>query len=362
MAFSESNPDQYETLLTDKITHFRELFSDYDLSKLTVFPSSPLHFRMRAEFRIWKDGEKLDYVMFKRSGNRQRVIIEDFPIADQRICQAMPRLLEHIKTIPILRENLYQAEFLCSLSNELLISLIYHKHLDEDWLTEAKNLKHVLNADIVGRSRKQKVAVDRDYIIESLTVFDRQFKYMQLDNCFSQPNAKVCEKMLEWAANQCTELEGDLLELYCGNGNFTIPLATNFDKVLATEIGKSSVKAAEFNFELNNSSNIKIGRVSSEDFTKALNRERPFFRLKHIDLDQYKFTTVFVDPPRSGLDPNTLKLISQFETIIYISCNPQTLYDNLSDLSGSHQPVAWATFDQFPYTNHLEAGLVLKRI
>jgi tRNA (uracil-5-)-methyltransferase len=68
-----------------------------------------------------------------------------------------------------------------------------------------------------------------------------------------------------------------------------------------------------------------------------------------------------VDPPRAGLDDATLTLAQRFDNILYISCNPQTLADNLATLSKSHTIVKTAFFDQFPYTQHLESGVLLQR-
>jgi tRNA (uracil-5-)-methyltransferase len=83
--------------------------------------------------------------------------------------------------------------------------------------------------------------------------------------------------------------------------------------------------------------------------------------MKDIDLDSYRFSTLFVDPPRSGLDAATLELASGFENILYISCSPQSLQENVAALQGSHEIMTAAVFDQFPYTPHLECGLLLKR-
>ena len=101
--------------------------------------------------------------------------------------------------------------------------------------------------------------------------------------------------------------------------------------------------------------------MSSEEFTQALNRERPFRRLADIDLDSYNFSTILVDPPRAGLDEDTVKLISRFDNIVYISCNPQTLAENLKQICLTHQIESAAVFDQFPWTAHLESGVLLKR-
>ena len=72
----------------------------------------------------------------------------------------------------------------------------------------------------------------------------------------------------------------DLCELYCGGGNFTIPLSKKFNKVLATEISKTSIKSALRNCALNNIENINFIRMSSEEFVEALNEVRVFNRLK----------------------------------------------------------------------------------
>ena len=65
-------------------------------------------------------------------------------------------------------------------------------------------------------------------------------------------------------------------------------------------------------------------------------------------------------PPRQYSEM-TLELAAGFEHILYISCNPQTLLANVGALHASHEIVAAAAFDQFPYTHHLECGLLLKR-
>ena len=79
------------------------------------------------------------------------------------------------------------------------------------------------------------------------------------------------------------------------------------------------------------------------------------------NLDSYDLQTILVDPPRAGLDPKTMELLSEFKNIIYISCNPDTLKANLQQISGSHDIAKFAVFDQFPYTHHIECGVLLCR-
>ena len=167
--------------------------------------------------------------------------------------------------------------------------------------------------------------------------------------------------MISWSLQQLEGIEGDLLELYCGAGNFTIPFAKHFNKVLATEISKSSINAAKANMLLNDVSNIEFVRMSVEDFVQALDGVREFRRMNEIDIDSYDISTIFVDPPRSGMDEDSCKFSARYDHILYISCNPETLVRDLGILSATHEVMEMAVFDQFPYTHHLEMGVKLTR-
>ena len=116
--------------------------------------------------------------------------------------------------------------------------------LDAEWQAEAERLAADLGVSLVGRSRGQRLVIGRDYVEEEMTVAGRTFRYRQPEGAFTQPNGTVCQKMLQWAHDALGERQDDLLELYCGNGNFTLPLSTRVRKVLATEISKTSVNAA----------------------------------------------------------------------------------------------------------------------
>lgn len=355
-------PENYSQQLSDKVAQLRADFSALSLSEIDVFESPPSHYRMRAEFRAWHKNDRVELVMFGGETNQSPIAVTEFPIGSERINQLIPGLLNALNTSITLRRKLYQVEFLTSLSGEALISLIYHLPLDDDWEQEAERLCQQLDVFLVGRSRKQKRVIGRDYVLEKLQVDGRTFCYQQVESSFTQPNAFVCEKMLNWAVTKTRDSQGDLVELYCGNGNFTLPLSRNFRKVLATEVSTASVNSAQFNLSQNEIDNVTIARLAAEEFVHALDRVRPFFRLRHINLDDYEFSTIFVDPPRAGLDEQTLKLCQRFDRVVYVSCNPQTLLTNLQLLTRTHRITDFAVFDQFPYTHHLESGVVLERI
>ena len=153
----------------------------------------------------------------------------------------------------------------------------------------------------------------------------------------------------------------DLLELYCGHGNFTIPLAAKFNRVLASEISKSSIANARINCELNGVCNAQFVRLSADELMSAFARRRGFERLKGIDIFGYDFSHVLIDPPRAGLEPSVIDFIKDFRNLIYISCNPQTLFENLRSLCDTHEVQRFAIFDQFAHTAHIECGVLLRR-
>lgn len=356
----------YQQQLDAKVARISAQFAEYNPPALQVFASPEHNYRMRAEFRIWHIEDDLFYAMFERNEDKQKKVIrvDEFPIADRSINLLMPKLLAALKANPLLSARLFEVHFLATLSGEMLVSLLYHRKLESDWESAAQALSKALNIKLIGRSRGQKFVLSDEYVVEQLQVFDRTYTYKQIESSFTQPNAQVCQKMLEWACTVAEYSEQDLLELYCGNGNFTLPLSTRFRRVLATELAKSSVYAAQWNIEQNQIENIQVARLSAEEFTQAYNGEREFRRLQeaNIDLSSYDFDTVFVDPPRAGIDDDTLKLLQRFKRIIYISCNPDTLHDNLKTLCQSHKVTQFALFDQFPYTHHVESGVLLEKI
>ena len=351
----------YDTQLKEKEEHIATLLAPFYQGKISIFDSPDHHYRARAEFRIWHEGDCCDYAM----GNLEKngaVTITECPKVASAIEKRMWVLLEKINASGILKTRLFAVEFLATTTDECLITMLYHRRLEGDWEAEAKKLQTLLDCKILGRSRKQKVILSEEYVTEKLRIDGREAVYRYYESGFTQPNPAVNVKMIEWAIDQAKKTGGrDFLESYCGLGNFTIPLSYYYDKVLATEVSKRSIYAAQENCVENSVTNITFVRLASEEMTQALMKVREFTRLKGIDLDAYDFSTVLVDPPRAGLDEGTIGLISGIETIIYISCNPETLARDLKILSQTHQVEDAAIFDQFPHTNHIESGVFLRK-
>lgn len=357
--------EQYDAQLAEKVARLQSMMAPFAAPAPEVFRSPVSHYRMRAEFRIWHDEGDLYHIMFDQE-TKQRIRVNSFPAASALINALMPAMLDGVRDIPALRYKLFQIDYLTTMSNQAVVSLLYHRKLDEEWQQHAEALRDNLraqgfNVHLIGRATKTKIELDQDFIDERLTVAGKEMIYRQVENSFTQPNAVMNVHMLEWALDATQNSTGDLLELYCGNGNFSLALARNFNRVLATEIAKPSVAAAQYNIAANEIENVQIIRMAAEDFTQAMNGVREFKRLKGIDLKGYQCETIFVDPPRSGLDADTVKMVQAYPRILYISCNPQTLCENLEVLSETHNVSRLALFDQFPYTHHMECGVWLTR-
>ncbi len=352
----------YEAQLQYKKEKVANLLLPFYPDEMTIFDSPHSHYRARAEFRIWHNGDRCDYAMGNLDKNGA-VIIQMCPKVITPIEKRMWRLLEVINASPkILGTKLFGVEFLATTTDACLITLLYHRTLDNRWQEEAKHLQETLDAHIIGRSRKQKVVLTQEYVTETLTIAGENFHYRHYESCFTQPNPEVNRKMIQWAITQAKKVENsDFLESYCGLGNFTLPLSHLFQKVLATEISKRSIEAAVQNCTLNTINNISFVRLSSEEMSEALEGKRAFNRLREVDLNSYYFGCVLVDPPRAGLDSATINLIATIPYIIYISCNPETLAHDLETLCLTHSIQTTALFDQFPHTEHVECGVFLSQ-
>ena len=148
------------------------------------------------------------------------------------------------------------------------------------------------------------------------------------------------------------------MELYCGCGGFTLPLAKNFNNIFSTESNKHAIKLLKESIVLNGIHNIETARLSDNETVSALNNDRSFRRLDSIDLQSYKFSHILVDPPRAGLSKETINLSKKFKNMIYISCNPKTFFKDLEKLERKIDSIG--VFDQFSNTHHLELIALLK--
>ena len=159
-----------------------------------MFRSEVEHYRMRAEFRVWHDGDDLYYIMFNQE-TRERYRVDSFPPASAGINTLMPVLISKLRADEVLRKKIFQIDFLSTLSGEMLVSLLYHRQLDDEWEAKLTDLKaelleegHVV--EFIGRARKQKRVIGREYVIEKLDIHGDEYVYQQVENSFTQPNGE----------------------------------------------------------------------------------------------------------------------------------------------------------------------------
>lgn len=349
----------YEAQLARKLLTLKEDFARFWDKEVEVFRSPEANFRDRAEFRVYKEGA--DGLFFALTNREKKFFeVKECEILSSPLNTLVRILPKAINSDKILRNGLFSAELLGNGSDESVLNLIYHRRLDEVWAKSAEALAAKYGVSITGRSKGAIHLVGDDFVTRVFEVAGEKLTYIIKQNCFSQPNGAVNEQMLNWAVKNASG-EGDLIELYCGSGNFTIAFAKKYRRVFATEVVKEAIDAAKKNRELNNLSNLYFGRISAEEASEALGGVREFTRLSGIDLKEFDFHTIFVDPPRAGLGVKGAEFAVAYDEIIYISCSPETLKIDLEYLTKTHDIKAFAAFDQFAYTNHLECGVRLTR-
>ena len=143
MKAHEIDPNAYSQQLTEKSDYIEELFIDVARPELEIFQSPPTHYRQRTEFRVWHDGDDLYYVMFKPE-TREPYRVDHFPPGSQLINRLMPLLIDAIKNNPVLRKKIFQIDFLTTLSGDTLVSLLYHRKLDDQWIVEGPCIKRAV--------------------------------------------------------------------------------------------------------------------------------------------------------------------------------------------------------------------------
>jgi len=334
----------------NKLSKFCNELSNHTDIKPEIYLSPATGYRARAEFGFSKN-------YFTMVSHKHKIYMDQSSIPHPSIQQLMPNLLSKINKSEIIKKKLFQVNFRTS-GTKVLATLIYHKPLEEEWIQAAKNIQDsLLNISIIGRSKKQKVIIGEEDLELLCNYANSSFKILQNDSVFFQPNFYLYSLMISFITKQLEDPR-DLLELYCGCGGFTLPLASKFNKVFATENNRHSIRLLKESIKLNNLSNIQTARLSDDETASALANERPFRRLENIDMQSYEFSHILVDPPRAGLSTETIKLSKQFKNMIYISCNPETFLRDMVKVNRKIESIG--IFDQFANTQHLEVVALLK--
>jgi 23S rRNA (uracil1939-C5)-methyltransferase len=175
-----------------------------------------------------------------------------------------------------------------------------------------------------------------------------EFNYWFNAKTFFQGNPNLIEKMIETAIG---DAKGETaVELFCGVGLFSLPLAKRFEKVFAVESNETSIEFAKKNAELARIENIEFTAQDAGEFFDE-------FPPQNVEF-------VLVDPPRTGVERTTLdEIINQKPNqISYVSCDPATLARDLKILTENGYEIEKIdAFDLFPQTHHIETIAILRK-
>ncbi len=161
-------------------------------------------------------------------------------------------------------------------------------------------------------------------------------------------NERCIAQILSWAKEYSAQ---KALDLFCGMGNFSIPLATAVEEVYGFDIQRSSIRSAQRNAESNNLGNCIFAKRIAAQAAAELHRDKQYFDF------------VLLDPPRAGCK-EVIPLLANFKAkaIAYVSCDPATLSRDLigiKEIGYSMKEIRMV--DMFPQTAHLETLVLLEK-
>ncbi len=185
--------------------------------------------------------------------------------------------------------------------------------------------------------------------------FIGKYKFRISANSFFQTNTKQAEKLYNVTKNFAEINSKDVVyDLYCGAGTISIYISESSKKVYGFETIESAIKDGKINISINNINNVKL-------FTADLNKS--FVGLvENNNLE--KPDIIIADPPRSGMNPTTVKDIIQLapSKIVYVSCNPATQARDIKLLiEGGYKLIKIKPVDMFPHTYHIENVALLTK-
>jgi tRNA/tmRNA/rRNA uracil-C5-methylase (TrmA/RlmC/RlmD family) len=165
---------------------------------------------------------------------------------------------------------------------------------------------------------------------------------------FFQNNFFLLPKLVETVRGMLQESHArHLLDLYCGVGFFAIELANAVESFVGVEYDKQAIRAARKNAAARNVANGEFLAGSVEEVLPGL-----------VQRFSAAASTVLIDPPRKGCQPETLEMLRQLRPaqIIYVSCHPATMARDLNILrhDAVFSLVRVTPLDMFPQTQHVE--------
>jgi 23S rRNA (uracil1939-C5)-methyltransferase len=321
-----------------------------------ITPSRPLpilpaprtdHYRLRTQFNVRSTGGK-QHVGFFRQGSYDLIEVDDAFLLDPAINKTLTAIRSLEPRLPPLKEihiNAAPSGDVHLLFLSVQGSLPSMKDFFRDLRAVAPQV-----IGITGFADRRKAFTLGN---NQLTLEHTGLTYKATEGNFFQVNWEQNNNMVGTVLNFANPAADEqVLDLYCGIGNFTLPLARRAGFVIGIESGYSAIEDARANARLN-------GIVNAEFIADDLQKG-----LKTLMERKLRAPVVVLDPPRAGATLKTLERILAFvpRKIVYVSCNPSTLARDLKffHLFGFRldrlQPV-----DMFPYTYHIECVAEMNR-
>lgn len=364
----------YEEQLAEKDRQVRDLLKakNIDIGVYTGIEPSPSQYRYRNKMEytfgdLVKDGE-MTLGMHRKGSFMSIVTVDECQLVHEDFNKVLKSTLAfciakgyekyHKKSHKGLMRNLIVR--LGQNTGELLINIVTssQSEFDEDEYlaciedidleNDVVGVLHTINDNIADAVNCDKLRVlrGRDFYMEKIKGLD--FKVSAFS--FFQTNVRAVERLYDYALSLPENFSGSIVfDLYSGTGTITQIMALKAGKAIGIELVEDSVEAAEANARLNKLSNCSffVGDV-----------------FEKLDEIREKPDVIVVDPPRIGIKPDALDKIIAYgvEEIVYISCNPKTLVENLYYLKYyGYEPKNIKAFDNFPNTSHVETVVLLSR-
>ena len=291
------------------------------------------HYRLRAQFKVSIRG-----VGLHKKASREVVPLKKCLLMNQMINEYLQKMNDYL-----MKCRIREIHFTCG--NTLIAQIIARKRALTDMDME-EIASTLLSAGLSGlnilRGDRKPVSFGRPYVeldLNGLRYTLSALSFIQNSWKLNQEMTSIIKRHIESAGMK------RILDLYAGAGNLSLGLAQCAD-VTAVEGNPYAVKDGLRNVEINNISNYRIIRSSTEKF----------------DTDE-RFDTVILDPPRPGISKRVIKLIQKImpEIIVYVSCNPATLSRDIKRLSELYEIASIRLIDLFPHTHHIETLTFMRR-
>lgn len=347
--------------LVEKQIAVSQLFAKFsrieDLPWQAPLQSKPKHYRRSARLAVMADKtSKRMKLGYRQQGSKNIISVTECAVLDEAfsaVFTVFDGLLNQytgLKSVSHLQ--------LCKSEQQSIIIIRHTKTINE-------TLKSMV-ADVAANYDWQLIWQNESHVIDHQNIATPYYNLPEFDlklefslNNFIQVNADVNHAMLKQAV-EWLKLNGDeqVLDLFCGVGNFSLVLAKYVDSVVGIEGVDSAVAMAKQNAQTNSITNAQFHCFDlTEDMQSA-----PWFN-RGLNKNPRGFDVLILDPSRTGAIAILEQLpLKQFKTILYVSCDPVTLARDSAIITQAGFSVEKiGLMNMFPHTGHIETMALFQR-